>query len=161
MRVCRGLIFAPTFLEKAAEDNSPLHRLINTFCFGLGFSIGFIRMEKPFNPILGETFQGMIDGCPVYAEQVSHHPPISSLLMKGRGYTVYGSLEAKVEMSFNSGSGINDGIMNVCFDEKDLKRNKITFFTPPGQISGLLYGDRKLSLVKKSNYIDEDNRLVL
>jgi hypothetical protein len=45
-------------------------------------------MAKPFNPILGETYQTFIDGCPVYGEQISHHPPISSLLMIGRGYQV-------------------------------------------------------------------------
>ena len=47
-------------------------------------------MEKPFNPILGETHQCWIDGCPVYFEQISHHPPIAAYLMKGRGYTVSG-----------------------------------------------------------------------
>lgn len=49
-------------------------------------------MQKAFNPLLGETFQGIIDGCPVYAEQTSHHPPISSLFFKGRKFTVSGSL---------------------------------------------------------------------
>lgn len=49
----------------------------------------YINMQKPFNPILGETYQGYINGCPVYAEQVSHHPPISNLVLYGRGYKVY------------------------------------------------------------------------
>jgi len=48
-------------------------------------------MDKPFNPILGETFQGIIDGCLVYGEQISHHPPISATFLKGRGYTLYGN----------------------------------------------------------------------
>jgi hypothetical protein len=47
-------------------------------------------MDKPFNPILGETYQTIIDGCPVYGEQISHHPPISAVFMKGRGYKIYG-----------------------------------------------------------------------
>lgn len=34
---------------------------------------------KPFNPILGETFQGAYpNGTQVYIEQIAHHPPISS-----------------------------------------------------------------------------------
>lgn len=33
-----------------------------------------------------------IEGCPCYAEQISHHPPISSILMVGKGYKVYGQL---------------------------------------------------------------------
>jgi len=34
-----------------------------------------ISMEKPFNAVLGETYQCMINGVPVYLEQTSHHPP--------------------------------------------------------------------------------------
>jgi len=60
--------------------------------FGLTNSLLSFDIEKPFNPILGETYQGFIDGCPIYAEQISHHPPISALLFFGRGYKVYGSL---------------------------------------------------------------------
>jgi hypothetical protein len=78
-------------LEKAAQCQDPIERMKLVFCFGLGFSIGYIKMEKPFNPTLGETYQGQIDGCPVYGEQISHHPPMSSLLMIGRGYRVYGT----------------------------------------------------------------------
>lgn len=51
-----------------------------------------IIMEKPFNPILGETYQGIVDGCPIYGEQISHHPPISSIYMVGRGYRIFGNL---------------------------------------------------------------------
>ncbi len=66
----------------------------------IAYSIGnlllYINMAKPFNPVIGETYQGFIDGCPLYGEQSSHHPPISSLLMIGRGYFVHANLEAKV-----------------------------------------------------------------
>lgn len=55
----------------------------------------------------------MVDGCPIYGEQISHHPPISSLLMMGRGYRIVGSFEAKVEMGMNSASGINEGFNYV------------------------------------------------
>jgi hypothetical protein len=98
-------------------------------CFALGFSLAYIKMEKPFNPILGETYQGLIDGCPVYGEQISHHPPISSLYMLGRGYRVYGSLEAKVEMGLNTAAGINEGFNNIEFEKF---KGKIRFTSPPG-----------------------------
>lgn len=38
-------------------------------------------MQKPFNPILGETFQAYLKGIPIYYEQISHHPPISAFYM--------------------------------------------------------------------------------
>jgi len=34
---------------------------------------------KPFNPLLGETFEYEQDGFRLLLEQVSHHPPISAL----------------------------------------------------------------------------------
>ena len=73
-------------------------------------------MDKPFNPILGETFQCLIDGCPVYGEQVSHHPPISYVFFKGRGFTAYGGYEAKVSLGLNSAKGSNEGITYVSFN---------------------------------------------
>lgn len=62
----------------------------NVVCFILGSSISFFQADKPFNPVIGETYQGIIDGCPVYGEQISHHPPISGILFYGRGYKISG-----------------------------------------------------------------------
>lgn len=31
-------------------------------------TIMYLDLEKPFNPILGETYQGRLDGYPFYAE---------------------------------------------------------------------------------------------
>ena len=49
----------------------------------VAFVIGGLRRQtstlKPFNPILGETYQGQYSsGLRVFAEQISHHPPVSS-----------------------------------------------------------------------------------
>jgi hypothetical protein len=41
---------------------------------------------------LGETFQCWINGCPAYAEQISHHPPVGALMLKGRGYEITGKV---------------------------------------------------------------------
>ena len=49
----------------------------------VAFVIGGLRRQtstlKPFNPILGETYQGQYSSSlRVFAEQISHHPPVSS-----------------------------------------------------------------------------------
>ena len=36
------------------------------------------QMIKPFNPILGETFQANIGEYEIALEQISHHPPVSA-----------------------------------------------------------------------------------
>lgn len=70
--------------------------------YALSVTISSISVSKPFNPFLGETLQVWIDGCPVYLEQISHHPPIVAYYMIGRGYKVYGSIGPKINFGFNS-----------------------------------------------------------
>jgi hypothetical protein len=79
-------------LEEAAAATDPVERFKKVMSFAISATVIYIRMDKPFNPILGETYQSLIDGCPVYGEQISHHPPISAVFMKGRGYTLHGHL---------------------------------------------------------------------
>lgn len=154
-RICKGYIYAPNLVEKMVSMNHPIDRMKYGICFGLTFSVSYIEMQKPFNPILGETYQAMIDGCPVYAEQISHHPPIGNTYFVGRGYKIHGSFESKVEMGMNSASGINYGYNHIEFDDG----GSLKFNTPFGEMSGIIYGDRQLCLVKKSYYVDEPNRL--
>lgn len=90
-RFLYSMLYAPLLLEKLQHQNLLL-RLARTVAFGVSNSLLYLSMEKPFNPILGETFQCWVNGCPAYAEQISHHPPIAALLFKGRGYTVSAQL---------------------------------------------------------------------
>jgi hypothetical protein len=85
--------------------------------FGLTNSLLFLDIEKPFNPILGETYQCFIAGCPVYAEQISHHPPISAILMYGRGYKIHACLEGILNIHMNIAEGINQGFYHIIFDD--------------------------------------------
>lgn len=66
--------------------------------------------------------------------------------MKGRGFELSGSVEAKMDLSINSGTGINEGIFTIKFENG----RKFHFTTPPGELSGLTYGERKLCFVDKS-----------
>jgi len=44
---------------------------------------------KPFNPMLGETYEFLSDDFRFFSEQVSHHPPISAFLAEGKsGYQI-------------------------------------------------------------------------
>lgn len=67
-RLACSFCYAPIFLEKAAQQSNPVKRLQYSFLFGISMGILYLTLEKPFNPILGETFQTFIKGCPVYLE---------------------------------------------------------------------------------------------
>ncbi len=107
--------YCPRYFEKVANAKDPMDQLKAVLASNFGSSLIYLTMQKPFNPILGETYQAWIDGCPVYFEQISHHPPIAAYLMKGRGYEISGTVQAKMDLSINSGTGINEGIFTVKF----------------------------------------------
>ena len=46
------------------------------------------RTDKPFNPMLGETYELVTPKYRFMAEQVSHHPPILAINCQGTKYTV-------------------------------------------------------------------------
>ncbi len=54
---------------------------------------------KPFNPLLGETFEMKTDQFEYLAEQVSHHPPVAACYCRGKNYTFYTC--QKTNTSFN------------------------------------------------------------
>ena len=54
--------------------------------FVAGLQHVFQSWRKPFNPLLGETYQAsQPDGSTVQMEQISHHPPISAFQITGPG----------------------------------------------------------------------------
>jgi hypothetical protein len=66
-------------LQTAAQTKDPYERLAWVVAFTMGPFPGNERTWKPFNPILGETFQlDMPNGLRFLAEQVSHHPPVGA-----------------------------------------------------------------------------------
>ncbi len=99
-----------------------------------------LSTRKPFNPILGETYQAEIGGCPLFMEQLSHHPPISSLLFIGRGYKIYGTLKMEASLGLNCARGNSNANLTIEFDDGD----KMTFDLPLMIVSGLIFGERSI-----------------
>ncbi len=64
--------------------------------------------EKPFNPLLGETYQGEFpqDGTQICCEHTSHHPPVTNFLLTNQqhDFRFFGSYEyqAQIGKTFNN-----------------------------------------------------------
>ena len=83
-------------LIKAGETKDQWLRLAYIACFAVsGYSVTSYRVMKPFNPLLGETFELVRDGFKLISEQVSHHPPITALHCDHSKFTFWGSTEVK------------------------------------------------------------------
>ncbi|KAL7062179.1 hypothetical protein AAHC03_01288 [Spirometra sp. Aus1] len=70
-------------LDRAAACSDPLEQLAYVAAFTISsYACTAIRVNKPFNPLLGETYEcDRTDdmGWRSLAEQVSHHPPVAAL----------------------------------------------------------------------------------
>ena len=124
--------YSPILLEKAAQSRNPVERLKAVVCNTFGILLLHLQIDKPFNPILGETYQALIDGCPVYGEQVSHHPPVSRFFMKGRGYTLYGTQQPVISIGLNSVSACTEGAFRTSFNPNDISKDVV--------VSGRVHG---------------------
>lgn len=115
-----------------------------------------VAQLKPFNPILGETFQAKVNGSEFYVEQTSHHPPIFNFLYTGQNYKVHGFNESDVSTGANSVKAKYKGKYTI-----ELK-NGITHYVyfPEFQLSGTLIGDRAIKYTGKMIIADEKNDLL-
>ena len=126
-----------------------------------GLAGNFIRMgsKSPLNPVLGETCQGeMIDGSKFYAEQISHHPPISSFQLDDEKYTVHGFCEFKAGLkSMNTLKASRDGKETYIFhDSGDI----IEGDSDPGlEIKGLVAGAKVINFYGIKNFHDKTHNI--
>merc|ERR1712106_924409 len=143
-------------ISKAAAENEPFMRMKTVVQWYLS---GFYKkpkgLKKPYNPILGETFRCYWEhgnGTKTFylAEQVSHHPPISSFYTSNRqdGFTISGTILAKSKFYGNSTSAILDGLATLSM----LARGEDYVMTMPyAHCKGILMGTMTMELGGKVN----------
>lgn len=77
-------------MSKAAEETDSLMRIVYLGAFCIAQYGGTQhRCTKPFNPILGETYEFKTKKWRYCAEQVSHHPPITAAHVKSKKYELW------------------------------------------------------------------------
>ncbi|GIX60763.1 oxysterol-binding protein [Babesia caballi] len=87
-------------LDTAAQLEDPVDRMAYVTLFSItpyGSTVG--RTYKPFNPLLGETYEFTHRGFNFVGEQVSHHPPISAFHCSSEHFESYGSTQALVRLT--------------------------------------------------------------
>jgi len=124
-KVASDMRFIPYFLKKAMEDKEPIERMKTIVtCYICGLQLE-PQMLKPFNPILGETFQGMIGEYEIAIEQISHHPPITAFQMWSDSLenspVVDGYLAFEASTGISTISGSKTGCINITFPDTSQK----------------------------------------
>ncbi|CAO1325969.1 unnamed protein product [Diamesa tonsa] len=106
-------------LQQASEQEDAVDRMKYVAAFAVSaLACNWERLGKPFNPILGETFELERNGdgsgsfrC--ICEQVSHHPPISAFHADAPSFIFHGSIYPKLKFWGKSVEIQPKGIVSV------------------------------------------------
>ena len=89
-RMCEDLEYFELLEEAKRFPDDPARRLLYIAAFAISSYSGTDkRTLKPFNPLLGETFELITPKFRYISEQVSHHPPIGASHCSADGYTYW------------------------------------------------------------------------
>ncbi|KAF9432986.1 hypothetical protein BGZ76_010030 [Entomortierella beljakovae] len=85
-------------LDKAVRQRGATERILFIAAFAMSnYSSTIGRVAKPFNPLLGETYEYCREDKQFryISEQVSHHPPISACYCESPNYNFYAEVDVK------------------------------------------------------------------
>nr|CCA23572.1 conserved hypothetical protein [Albugo laibachii Nc14] len=156
-RIIDLFLYAPTLLKRASEQADPLERFKYVIAFAVAGLHHGLGQLKPFNPILGETYQTTLnDGTEVACEHTSHHPPVSNFQLIGSNFTIDGHVlwAATFSMKSNALIQTTKGPIRITFED-----GTIIHYTLPQVIGGgFLWGDRTVELAGVMIFEDPKNR---
>ncbi|XP_078537632.1 oxysterol-binding protein-related protein 6 isoform X1 [Lissotriton helveticus] len=104
-------------LDKASETEDPYERMVLIAAFAVsGYASTYYRAgSKPFNPMLGETYECVREdkGFHFFSEQVSHHPPISACHCDSKNFVFWQDIRWKNKFWGKSMEILPFGTVNV------------------------------------------------
>ncbi|XP_036004531.1 oxysterol-binding protein-related protein 6 isoform X2 [Fundulus heteroclitus] len=104
-------------LDIANNTDDPYQRMVYVAAFSIsGYAWASWRNRyKPFNPVLGETYENHREDRGFYyiSEQVSHHPPISACHAESENFTFWQDQRWKYKFWGKSVEIISSGLVNV------------------------------------------------
>jgi len=103
-RMCEQLQYSD-LLDKAALVDDPIQRLLYVSIFVITCFSSTERTAKPFNPLLGETFEFVDEkrnNFRYISEQVCHHPPVGAVYAESDNFIFYQHELVKTKFTGNS-----------------------------------------------------------
>lgn len=149
---------APYFLSKAAFcTGDKIERLKWVTCFLISF-LHFTTIQiKPFNPLIGETFQCRIGDLRLYLEQTQNHPITANFygVDDNKNYELYGYQITDANVNVNTVTATRLGKYFIKFKDGTIFRIRI----PAAVLRGITMGERMFSYETKALVIDLTNKL--
>ncbi|XP_047465411.1 oxysterol-binding protein-related protein 7 isoform X2 [Mugil cephalus] len=115
-RLCEELEYSE-LLDTASNTPDPYQRMVYIAAFAIsGYSTAAFRNRyKPFNPVLGETYECVREdrGFRLISEQVCHHPPISACHADSENFSFWQDQRWKNKFWGKSLEILPTGMVNV------------------------------------------------
>ena len=147
------------YIDKAISEKSSKSKLA---VIATGIIAGFhidLNPKKVFNPYLGETFVGeWSNGTRIYAEQTSHHPPISDIQIFGPDgkWQCYAHADFEVDSGMNQVEVKQNGKFRL-----ELKDGPIYEWCFPSVfLTGFIKGDKTIKIKSDLEVVDLTNNLI-
>jgi hypothetical protein len=129
-------------MDRAYFCGSPEMRL-TTLATGIiaGFHL-YLQSKKPWNPVLGETYVAEWGtGFKIFAEQISHHPPMSAFQIFGRQgqWVCSGRCNFRINSGLMQVDVVQGGVITLKFDDGTEFQWEFPTITVLGIVSGERY----------------------
>jgi hypothetical protein len=146
------LSFAPIYLSRAFYSFNKVERIKWVTVFLISQLHLSPLQTKPFNPIIGETFQCRIGNMNIYLEQTVNKPPTSNLyaFSEDGNYKVYGNIITSASTSMNSVKADKQGKYILEFSDG----GSYELYFPSVSIKGTTIGNRIFNFVESATVID-------
>ncbi|KAI7740696.1 hypothetical protein M8C21_014718 [Ambrosia artemisiifolia] len=158
------------------KEGNSLQRILNVAAFAVsGYASSEGRHCKPFNPLLGETYEADYPekGVRFFSEKVSHHPTLIACHSEGKGWKFWGDSNIRTKFWGRSIQLDPVGVLTLEFDDGEVFQwSKVTtniYNLVFGKVycdhHGMMHirGSRQYSCqlkFKEQSFLDRNPRLV-
>ncbi|XP_035842983.1 oxysterol-binding protein-related protein 2A isoform X4 [Helianthus annuus] len=105
------------------KEGNSLQRILNVAAFAVsGYASSEGRHCKPFNPLLGETYEADYPekGVRFFSEKVSHHPTLIACHSEGKGWKFWGDSNIRTKFWGRSIQLDPVGVLTLEFDDGEI-----------------------------------------
>ncbi|KAH7648213.1 oxysterol binding [Cryptosporidium bovis] len=143
-------------LSKASKADSIEERVAYITVFASSaLSSTFRRLSKPFNPLLGETFELTHRGFRFIGEQVMHHPPVVAYHSESNNkeWIYWGTVWSIMSFGPNSLTILPQGTVHLKIKTKDGNEEEYSWERPNCVIHNIVFGSTWLEWTGDVNVI--------
>lgn len=105
------------------------------------------RTGKPFNPLLGETYDFVTKNFRFFAEQVSHHPPVCAINCQGNNWELLKMVHTNIKFNGRQVTVVDNNptmvdIFPECLKDQMIDKESYVLNTPKMHVGNIVVGER-------------------